>query len=209
MALEQNYYEMLARTDHPVFKRDFSSVTDVNSPFNSIMNRLFAKQLKLLQDDIDLVHQNSYPHLATELSINQWEETFFGFTKPDLDLATRIEQLLIKINKRFKMNVDDVIAAARSITGVTPIVIRNLYFGGWVLDVSALDVDSVLSGSSQSADSGWYLVIFSEPVSSFLLQKLDEELTKIEKGGSRHIIQAVPNFWVLGVNTLDVDTILG
>ena len=204
----QQYYALLARTDHPVFNRDFSTVTTADSPFNSIMNRVMADQIKKFRDDMLAVQKNSYPYTADALSIDQWEETYFGFTKPTEDLATRVTELLIKINSRIGMDVGDVIKASQSITGLTPIIIRNLYSDGWAIDVRSLDVDSVLAGSIIGVDSFTYVVIFPVSVDSFLLKKLDDELTKIEKAGCNHVITSVPSLWTLDISKIDLDTTL-
>ncbi|MGZ3687134.1 MAG: hypothetical protein ACXWPM_00080 [Bdellovibrionota bacterium] len=209
MATEQQLYEFLTRIDHPVFSRDLAATTDENSPFNSVMNRLMARQLAKLQAAILSLYANMFPQTADENTIDRWEETYFGFTKIGLPLAQRVEELLVKINSRVRMGVPDVILLAQSIVGKTPIVIRNLYFQGWVLDVSVLDISTVFSGPSQNDDGSEYAVIFTEPVDSGLLKRLDDGLTLIEKGGSRHVLLAPPRFWILDVSTLDVDTILG
>jgi hypothetical protein len=209
MTIEQKYYETLTRTDHPVFNKDFSVTTDKSSPLNSIFNRIFAKQLIKLKLAVDSVSTNSFPHLVDETSIDAWEAEYFGYIKAGQLLSDRVDQLLIKFNNSLKMNVASVVYLAQSITGKTPIVFRSLAQDGWVLDQSALDVDTIFIGSTSAADASTYLVIFDTAVSSELLDLLDSELTKIEKGGSKHFIFAQPDLWVLDANSLDVNTNLG
>jgi hypothetical protein len=207
--LEQKYYEFLTRTDHPVFLKDFSEVQDATSPFNSILNRVVARQLVRLRRAIELHGTNDFIHLLDEESIGKWEEVYFGFVKSGVSLEARKAELSKRFNSQIGMSVRDVIAFSEAITGQTPTVVRNLFFSGWVLDVSALDVDTIFPGTDQDEDAQTYVVVFSQPVNSELLKKLDKELTRIEKGGCRHVIVAPPQFWVLDVSALDVDTILG
>jgi hypothetical protein len=209
MSREQKYYELLARTDHPVFKRDLAAETTADSPFNSIFNRLLARQLEKLRLATEEIEANKFPHTCRASGIDQWEETYFGFTKTGLDLETRKDELLLKINGRIRMSAPDVEKAAKAITGLVPRVIRNLYFDGWVLGSSALGIDTILSGANQAVDSFTYVVVFDVPVDGYLLKKLDDELTKIEKGGSTHVIIAPPKLWVLNESALSVDTLLG
>lgn len=208
MSKEQIYFEMLARTDHPVFQKDFSSTTDINSPLNSIYNRIFAKQLVRLQTLEDEIRLNLYPETVTALTIDDWELDYFGFTKPALPLAQRVSELLIKFNKRFKMNVPDAIAISESIVGETPVITRNANLGGWVLGEGSLGLSTILSASGDGTE-GLYIVAFSVPVDSSLLAKLDERLTIIEKAGSRHKIISQIKYWELGASALGIDTTLG
>ena len=208
MSNEQKYYELLTRTDHPVFLKYFNE-TVVGSPFNSIVNRVLAKQINALKSDIDEVVLNSFPDTVTDLSIDQWEYTYFGFVKNNALLSERINSLLLKINNKIGMSVNDVITIARAITGVTPTVIRSIYYSGWALDEAPLDINTILSGLSAEIDAQTYIISFDHSIDSFLLSKLDEELTKIEKAGSVHKLISPINFWVLDDNTLDIDAIVG
>jgi hypothetical protein len=208
--LEQKYYELLTRTDHPVFKKDFSEVQDGTSPFNSIFNRLLAKQMVRMREALDALKPEMFPQTATELSISQWEDTYFGFSKFGIDLATRIEELLKKRNNQLTMSVKTVILLAEAIVGQTPRVLRNLSaLGGWVMDVAALDVDTIFPEPGTDNGAQTYVVIFETPVSSDLLKRLDNELTRIEKGGSKHILLSPARFWVSDVAALEVDSLLG
>ncbi len=212
-ALEQKYYEMLTRNDHPVFRKIFEDVTtfDLNTPFNSVLNLLVAKRMCDMRDAMDEVIANKHVTTVLESGIDRWELTLFGFTKTSVEFAQRKAELIARFNEVVLMALPDVIKLAEQITGVTPVVIRNMFFDGWTLDTdkSVLDTTSILSGDDQSSDGFLYVVIFNEPIPSNLLTLLDNELTIIEKGGSRHIIIAPPNFWVLDVSALDLDTILG
>lgn len=185
MATEQQIYEMGVRTDHPVFAKDFSTSVSGTSPFNSIINRLFARQMVKLQTAIASFQANSFPQSCDENTIDRWEETYFGYVKTGLTLDDRKAALLIKINTRLTMSLPDVISASIAITGQTPTVIRSAYYSGWVLDQSVLDFDTVFAGGLGDAQT--YIVIFSEAVDSSVLKLLDDQLTKIEKGGSNHI----------------------
>lgn len=207
MSTEQKYYELLTRTDHPVFRRDFSQSSDINSPANSIMNRIFADQLKKFRDLFNEMKLNAFPNTVTALSIDDWELQYFGFTKPSLSLTQRIDELLIKFNKRFTMSLQDVIDISRAITGQTPLVTRNINLGGWILDEGVLGFTTTFGGTGGSL-IGTYLVTFLNPVDPELLQRLDERLTIIEKGGSRHIIKAALPSWVLDQSALSVTTTL-
>lgn len=207
-ATEQQYYESLVRTDHPVFRKDFSTSANGQSPFNVILNRVFAKQLVKLRAAIDELKLNVFPHTVDSTGIDKWEETYFNFTRTGFALSDRITALLRRINHQLTMSLPDVIWLSETIVGQTPIVIRNLQSGGWVLDVSAFDVDTIFPGDGSAEDGQTYLVIFTGSVDSVLLGQLDNELTRIEKGGSRHIITAPPEFWVLDVSAFDVNTIM-
>lgn len=209
MVNDQIYYEMLVRCDHPVFRRDYSPVTSIDSPLNSIHNRIMAKQLDRMRDLIEEVRLNSYPDTVTALTIDDWEFNYFGFTKPSLPLSQRVDELLLKFNKRFTMSLQDVIDLSRAIVGETPVVTRNVNRAGWVVGQGVLGVNTTLSGGGGSGSVGLYLVSFTVPVDSILLKKLDERLTIIEKAGSRHKIAAAIPRWVLGSAVLGVNTTLG
>jgi hypothetical protein len=204
--LEQIYYNFLTRTDHPVFNKDFSDTTtiNVNSPLNSILNLIFAREMVGMKAMIDELKLNSYPATVTLTTINDWELEYFGFTKAQLPLAQRVSELLIKFNKRFHMNVQDALDLSQAIVGATPIITRNLYYQGWVLGKGVLGITTALGGLSSASDE--YLVEFTESVDSGLLASLDEALTGIEKAGSTHKVQAPIRFWILGSSALGVDT---
>jgi len=208
MSNEQKYYEMLTRTDHPVFKKDFAPVQDETSPFNSILNRVIARQLCKIRDEFAKVGINAHPNTVTDFSIDKWEETHFGFTKGSTLLAQRITELVDKVNNVQTMSLPDVILTAEIITGFTPLVFRNIFFEGWTLDLHALDVSTVMSGDVQADDAFTYVVIFSQEVDPILLDRLDKELTKIEKGGCNHVILAPPKFWTFDQSAFGVDTTL-
>ena len=213
MSLEQQYYEMLTRNDHPVFRKIIDDVTtfDDETPFNAVLNLLVAKRMVDMRTAMDEVIANKYVHTVLESGIDRWEETLFGFTKPGVAFLQRRDELVARFNEVILMAVPDVIKLAEQITGVTPIVIRNLFSDGWTLDTakSVLDLTTVLAGTDQGSDGQLYLVIFNDPVPANLLAILDEELTIIEKAGSRHTLIAPPKFWVLDDSALDLDTILG
>lgn len=206
---EQSYYEFLVRTDHPVFKRDYSDVQTSDSPFNSILNRVMARQMVKMKEALDLVNKNTFPHLVTEEGIDEWEYRFFSFIKENLNIEDRVEQLVFRFNNRVGLTEDDVQKIAISFTGRTPRVIINSYFGGWVLGEAALDIDTVFSGEDTPADRQTYFVIFDVPIPSEILKKLDNELTKIEKAGSKHYISSPTSYWSIGESSLNHDTILG
>ncbi len=205
--LEQIYFNALCRIDHPVFAKDFSSTTDVHSPLNSIFNRITARQLVRLKSMLDEVALNTFPHTVTALSIDDWENEYFGFTKPSLDLSQRVAELLIKYNRRFSMAVRDVIQLSQAIVGVTPFVTRNVGKNGWVLGRSPLGIGTTFGGDAGA--QGLYLVYFPSPINSGLLTKLDDRLTSIEKAGSRHKIKAPTQHWILGRTALGINTTLG
>lgn len=208
MSKEQRYYELLARTDHPVFAKDFSASTTISSPLNSIYNRVYAKSLVRLNTVLDELNLNTTPDTATAMTIDDWELNFFGFVKSSLSLSQRISELLIKFNKRIKMSVPDAISISESIVGKTPVIVRNVNLGGWILGEGALGISTILSASGPGTE-GFYLVSFTEPVDSALLARLDERLTVIEKAGSRHRILAPIKYWELGSSALGIDTTLG
>lgn len=207
MSKEQVYYEFLTRTDHPVFLKDYSATTDIHSPLNSILNRIIAKQFVILRAVIDEIRLNTFPATVTALTIDDWEFEYFGFTKPGLTLSQRITELLIKVNKRFHLNVQDVIDLSLSIVGIKPVVTRNVSRDGWQLGRGALGVSTTFGGDANVI--GLYLVYFPKPADSGLLAKLDERLTKIEKAGSIHRIKAPIPRWTLGRSALGRDTTLG
>jgi hypothetical protein len=206
-SLEQIYYEALARTDHPVFARDFSQSTTIDSPLNSIFNRITAKALVRLRAVLDEMALNIFPATVTSLTIDDWELEYFGFTKPSLDLSVRVSELLIKYNRRFSMSVPDVLQLSKAIVGQTPYVTRNVQREGWVLGRAPLGIGTTFGGDGNV--QGLYLVYFPRPTDSGLLQKLDDRLTSIEKAGSRHRIKAPIQHWVLGRTALGINTTLG
>lgn len=204
----QIYYEYLARTDHPVFSKDYSESSSLLSPLNSILNRLAAKQLVKFKTLHDEVRANLYASTVTALTIDDWEYQYFGFTKGGLSLSQRISELLIKVNKRFKMNLQDAVDISKSIVGMAPIITRNVSRGGWILGSGVLG-SSTTPATSGVDGIGLYLVYFPQPVDSSLLTKLDQRLTIIEKAGSQHKVKAPPRYWILGTSSLGTDTTLG
>lgn len=209
MSLEQQYYNLLTRIDHPVFAKDFSDTTTINSasPLNSIINLVIARQLVNLKAKLDEIALNKFPQSVTDLGIDQWEETYFGFSKSGKTLAERITELLAKLNSRVGMSVQDVINAAIAITGQTPTVTRNLGLGGWVLGEGILGLTTIFAADTLQ-NLATYLVYFAASVDSILVRELDKKLTSIEKGGSTHLIVSPLRFWILGQGTLGVDTTL-
>lgn len=210
----QKYYDMLTRLQHPAFRKVNGDVLnfDKDTPFHAVFNYMVAKEMCRFRDDMELVRANKLPHTVTEEGIDQWEETLFGFTKLQLPFADRKAQLIARYRQRVTMGVPDAIALAEAITGLTPAVVRNLFFDGWILDdpdKSVLDISTILSATSQASYSHIYVLIFGEVVDSDLLARLDEELTKIEKGGSTHILISPDPVWELDVSVLGTDTILG
>lgn len=203
----QKYYEFLMRCDHPVFFKDFSLTSDINSPINSIYNRIFANAMVKMNDLISEMYENCFVDSVTAMTIDDWEYQYFGYTKPNITLAQRKAELLFKVNKRFKMNVQDAIDLAISITGVTPTIVRNIGIDGWILGERPLGISTIFGTTSGLA--GIYLVVFPIPIPQNLLDKLNERLTIIEKAGSKHRIEAPFQFWVLGASALGVDTTLG
>lgn len=214
MATEQQYYELLTRLDHPVFRKLIADVNtfDENTPFNNVFNLLLAKQLIKLKIKNDGLTLDSHPDTVREETIDKWEETYFGFTKVNVPFLQRRDELLQRYNIDIGMAVQDVITLAESITGQTPTVIRNAFFSGFTLDdpaLGVLDSTSILGSDDQAADAHLYFVIFSDPVDSALLTLFDNELTAIEKAGSRHVSSSPPKFWVLDASVTDLDTLLG
>jgi hypothetical protein len=207
MSKQQIYYEVLMRTDHPVFYKDYAQTTTIDSPLNSILNRIFADQLAKFKTMMDELRLNMYPITVTDLTIEDWEYEYFGFTKPGLPLPDRVNELFIKVNKRFHMNISDVIELSRAIVGITPAVTRNVNKSGWVLGQGTLGLSTTFGGGSVAV--GFYLVSFPVAVNSSLLAKLDERLTIIEKAGSRHKVFAPIPKWVLGRAPLGINTTLG
>lgn len=205
---EQQYYEMLTRTDHPVFFKDFSASQNVNSPLNSIWNRILANQFLIFRSILDEFQLNLVPSTVTEMTIDDWELDYFGFTKRNLPLVQRIAELLIKFNKRFTMSVSDVISLCQAITGQTPLVVRNVSRNGWVIGGGALGATTVLSTSATATARGLYLVALTKPVSSNFLSQLDSALSGIEKAGSHHVITSPIQHWQLGLVALGINTTL-
>ena len=205
---EQQYYEVLTRTDHPVFLKDYSTSQDINSPLNSIWNRLFAKQLVRIRAVLDEFQLNLVPDSVTAMTIDDWETQYFGYTKPALTLAQRKAELMIKLSKRFSMSTPDALVLSQAIVGKTPFIIRNLNLSGWVMGQAALGISTVFGGAG-STGIGEYLVYFTSPVNSDLINKLDQALTSIEKAGSTHKVKSPIQFWILGQTALGIDTTLG
>lgn len=208
MSLAKAYRDFLTRTDHPALKKDFPDSVDGESSFNLIFNELLARQLEKIRLDVLKYKRSQFPQTADMDSIDQWEETYFNFTKPTTGLEDRIEELMLKRNSRIRMRVKDVKDLSQSITGKVPTVLRSLAQAGWILDVSVLDVDTVLSGEITLDDSQTYVLLFDDPIDSALMDRLDKALTNIEKAGSRHVIIAPLKMWVLDESSLDVDTIM-
>lgn len=209
MATEQQYFEMLGRIDHPVFPRDMATETNADSPFNSIMNRLMARQLVKLQAAIDSLALNILPHTCDDNTIDRWEERYFGFTRVGLSLAERKAAVLVKRNRRFTMSAPDAVAIALAITGQTPEIIRSIWTSGWVIGQSAIGVNTIIAAGTAGDHSSVYILKFADSVDSTLKKLLDKTLTQIEKGGSRHSIIAPLRLWIIGRSAIGVDTTVG
>lgn len=209
MSKEQIYFELLTRTDHPVFARDGDQGTSPKSSLNSVFNRIWAQMLAEFREVQEEVRANTYPDTVTDLAIDDWEFEYFGFNKPQLDLQARVNELVIKVNQRVHMNLADCIALCRAITGLTPTITRNVGINGWVLGVGVLGQSTTLAVKDAGTNQGFYLVSFPSPVDSNLLKKLDDALTRIEKAGSRHRLRSPIQYWVLGKTALGVNTTLG
>lgn len=214
MATEQQYYDLLTRMDHPVFRKIFEDVStfDENTPFNAVLNLILARRLLSLKSKSDGLILDSHADTVREVTIDKWEETYFGFTKVNVPFLQRREELLQRFNIDIGLAIGDVVTLAESITGQTPFIVRNAFFAGFTLDDPALgilDSTSILASTDQASDAHLYFVIFPGPVDTQLLALFDEELTAIEKVGSRHINISPPKFWVLDASVTDLDTLLG
>lgn len=205
-----SYFYFLERTDHPAIARHKSPNVDGDSPVNAVLNMVFAEELAAVREDIEDFRKNSHPHSVAESGINLWEQRYFGFTKAaGIGLEVRREQLLVRYNGRPSLSLPYVIELSKAFTGLEPIQIRNDYFEGWILGEAALGVNTVLGGGDNVASRHTYIVFFDEPIPNDLLNKLDEELTKIEKVGSKHYLVSPLAYWKLGESILGTDTILG
>ena len=98
-----------------------------------------------LRAAFDEVISNSYPDTVLQSAIDRWEESLFGFTKPGIDFTQRKTELLDRFNEIVTMSVPEAIALAEQITGETPIIIRNTFSDGWVLDTDKSILDISLS----------------------------------------------------------------
>jgi len=214
MTLDQKYYNLITRLDHPVFRKLFADVTtfDETTPFNAVFNLLVAKQMVKLDAAKEGLILDSHPDTVRVETIDRWEQTLFGFTKINVPFLQRRDELVQRFNENIGLAVRDVITLAESIVGQTPTIIRNLFFTGWILDdpvLSVLDKSTIMATEDQSAGMQIYIVIFNDPVDSALFRQFDNELTAIEKAGSRHKALAPIKFWVLDSSVTDLDTILG
>jgi hypothetical protein len=209
MSKEQIYYELLSRTDHTVFYKDFSPTASIdgNAPLNQILNLVYARQIVKLKALIDEVKLNAFPMTVTALTIADWELDYFGFVKGSLPLAQRVSEIMTKFNRRFSMSVPDVMGLSQSIVGSTPVVIRNMENAGFVLGRAVLGISTVMGG--ESTGTFVYLVSFTKPINSTLLNQLDQALTLIEKAGCTHKVKAPTQFWILGQVPLGINTTLG
>lgn len=208
-ATQQDYYLYLTRTDHPAFAKVLTDTVDETTPLNSIMNRVVANQLVALKAKLDDLRANCLASTATMTFIDAWEQRYFGYTSPNLDLADRIARVLTRKNKQLTMGVATVISLAESITGQTPRVVRSLLKGGWELGTSVLGLDTMMAGNETEIDSQTYLVIFDSPISSASQDQLEEQLNIVQKGGSINYVLAVSPQWILGESALGVDTVVG
>ena len=206
--LVQAYYDFLTRIDHPVFAKDFRPIDtiDKDAPLNSILNLIGAREFARMHETVEEMRLNSYPISVTATTIDDWELEYFGFTKAQLSIEQRVTELMIKFNQRFHMGVPDVEALAEAITGQTPQITRNLFYGGWTLGAGTLGSSTTLGGDQSQSNK--YLVEFTQPVDSTLLAKLDQQLTAIEKAGSTHKTRAPLQRWVLGKTALGLNTTL-
>ena len=207
MSLEDNYYKLLTRLDHPVFSKDFEDAGQ-DSNFNSVLNRCLAYALNIVAQDIKVLFLDMYPHKVTSGGIDNWEVDYFDFTKPGKDLETRRDELLKWMNSDIGMSRPDVVSICEAIVGKTPQIIVNANKGSFVLGANALGTATILAGEDNTENRYTYIVRFTTNITTAQAKRLDEELTKIEKGGSKHIISFPPAKWVLGESSLGVDSYL-
>lgn len=205
---ETRYRNHLTRTLHPVFQKDYSGVVGPDSSFHHIRNAIVARQLVTLKAKIDELELNSFPHTVLLSGINDWENDYFGFTKPSKSLGQRIIELLAWVNNEIGMTLPDVVKVSKAITGEEPLVIYRISKGSFILGKARLGVTTILGGGDTTANRYTYLVKFSTIINSTLLAKLDSELTRIEKAGSKHILSSPKVKWILGSSALGRDTYL-
>jgi hypothetical protein len=208
MATVQDYYNLLVRLQHPVFRKDFAFPPAPDSSFHLVRNYLIAKQLVKLKTKVDSLEENSFPHTVNQDGISRWETDYFDFNKPSLPIEQRRSELLKWINSKVGMALPDVQNAAVAITGQLPAVILKVNKGGWTLGKAPLGKITILGGQDTTENRYTYLVKFTSIVNSALLKTLDNELTRIEKAGSKHIISAPKVKWILGKSALGADTFL-
>jgi len=201
------YYNLLSRTDHPVFKKQVLNNPNPNS-FNSAFNFMIAVELAKAKEALDDVYINQYPHTTNLNGIDGWEQNYFNFSKTNKQIDQRVLELLRWINSDIRMSLPDVIDASLAIVGKEPLVIVSASQGSFILDKAILGESTILDAEDSPQSRDTYIVRFAENVSSTLLDLLDKRLTAIEKAGSKHVISSPPIEWVIGDSALDKDTIL-
>lgn len=207
MSSISQYRHYFVRTQHPVYRKEYSLPTADHSG-HLIANQVLAVEMEKLKAKVDKLILDSRPDTATKEGLDRFEMDYFAFTKPSKTPEQRRAELLVWINGRVGMSLPDVKKASRSITGLEPLVIVKVNKGAFVLGKARLGVTTILGAEDSTASRYTYLVKFSEPVNSAALSNLDRELTRIEKAGSKHIISAPKIGWILGSSSLGTDTTL-
>lgn len=208
MNLEDVYYNLLTRLDHPVFKKEFNSGKNPDDSYSSILNRCVAHALSILKGDVDDLSLDMFPHTVTAADIDNWEVDYFSFIKSNKEHETRRNELLDWINNEIGMSLPDVVTACEAIVGKTPRVIVNANKGNFILGDNAFGATTIFKGEDNTTNRYTYIVRFTSNITTAQAKRLDEELTKREKGGSKHIISYPRLKWVLGESALGIDTYL-
>lgn len=168
--------------------------------------------------NLERVYENYWPQSADE-RIGDWEITAFGkFLDSSLTLEERRDRVITKIRARKGLTNDDMIDTVKAIIGSDKLVDISEWgcsTGGWMLDFSQLDIETILNGqrlvdatgpdicSADPADYGkteeewlemreeaytFQINIYGYTMSAHEAQEVEEALLVAEPARSQHIV---------------------
>lgn len=101
--------------------------------------------------NLERVYENYFPQDADE-RIDAWEVKAFGYNLPaSLTLQERRDRVVAKLRARNGISKPDIVDVVKSIIGTDKTVeIREwgCADGGWMLDISQLDIETILNGQN-------------------------------------------------------------
>lgn len=169
--------------------------------------------------NLERIYDNYWPQTADEY-ISDWEVTIFGqLSESSMTLQQKRDRVLARIRSRRRATKADIEAVVYSVVPSDipiDVVTWGCGGGGWLLDYSQLDIETILNGSLNLLVTGgnipcpptaaafgltdaeleilqeeaytYEVRIYGYTLSAFERQALDVALTNAEPARSRHII---------------------
>lgn len=125
--------------------------------YSTADNDAIAATLGTSSNNLERIYENFFPQTADEKQAD-WEDKVLGY---QLDATTplqdRRDKVIARIRSRRRTTPEDIIAIVKSILGPS-VEVEVAEWGcgcaGWVLDVSQLDISTILNGWNQVQITG-------------------------------------------------------